>query len=210
MFRKLYASSPGLQKFYRARISRLFNPWMRLGSAVDHSGDPVRYGAMALAIQRIRSSGVHGAFAELGVYRGDVSAFLCKLAPERKLYLFDTFAGFPKGDDDGFGNLFADTSLEAVKRRVNGNAVFRVGYFPETSVGLEDETFAFVSLDADLYNPMLAGFNFFWPRLSPGGYIFAHDYHSRYPVAQAVESAGITDFVELPDRWSSIVIRKPI
>ena len=41
------------------------------------------------------------------------------------------------------------------------------------------EKFAFVSLDTDLYKPTLAGLEFFWPRMSKGGFIFIHDFGLR-------------------------------
>src|SRR5438874_1588984 len=59
------------------------------------SDDPVRYATIMLAINALRSRGVSGAFAELGVYRGDASRAIHTAAPERRLYLFDTFDGFP-------------------------------------------------------------------------------------------------------------------
>lgn len=40
------------------------------------------------------------------------------------------------------------------------NCEIRKGYFPETAVGVEGP-FCFVSLNADLYQPMLEGINFF-------------------------------------------------
>ncbi len=73
---------------------------------------------------------------------------------------------------------FKDTSLDYV-RAVLGDAVYRKGFFPE-SIHEEDfdERFAFVSLDCDLHDPMLAGLEFFYPRLNKGGMIFCHDYSS--------------------------------
>ena len=53
--------------------------------------------------------------------------------------------------------------------------VLRKGYFPDTAVGLND-TFCFVNLDMDLYQPMLEGIRFFWENMCPGGIILLHDY----------------------------------
>ena len=66
--------------------------------------------------------------------------------------------------------------------------VVHQGFFPATAEGVEDR-FAFVSLDVDLHDPTAAGLEFFFPRLSPGGFIFVHDYNNgRYNgVRQAVE-----------------------
>jgi O-methyltransferase len=88
----------------------------------------------------------------------------------------------------------------------------REGIFPETATGLEDETFAFVHLDADLYQSTLDGLNFFYPRLSPGGCIIVHDYnHNWEGVTKAVDEFSETIpecFVEMPDMYGSVVLVK--
>ena len=43
--------------------------------------------------------------------------------------------------------------------------------FPETAEAAEDETFAFVYVDACLYNPTFRALEFFFPRMSRGGII---------------------------------------
>lgn len=108
--------------------------------------------------------------------------------PDRKFYLYDTFNGFDERDIDIYEEcsknfretfIFNDTNFEVVLKNIayRGNAIIRKGYFPETIGETEkDEKFAFVSLDMDLYKPTMAGLNFFWPRLSPGGVIFVHDF----------------------------------
>ncbi len=131
---------------------------------------------------------VPGAVAELGVFQGDFACHINALFPDRSLYLFDTFEGFPEQDvareaSHGAENVarqwfkFAGTneSLVLGKMPHPETCIIRKGYFPQTALGLE-ETFAFVSLDADLYEPMLAGLRYFYPRLSKGGFIFAHDF----------------------------------
>jgi O-methyltransferase len=212
-------NSPQLQSVYRTYAARYIHPWIHRAPysreaqrAVLRSGDPTRYGAVALAMSRVNLDEIPGAVAELGVYRGDMAVFLQKFCMNRMLYLFDTFGGFPSQDAGQFGTMFSNTSLDYVRRRMAAapNVVYRKGYFPDTASGLEDEAFAFVSLDADLYKPTLAGLRFFWPQLSPGGYIFLHDYHSHFPIADAVRDFGLRDFVELPDKTGSIVLRKPI
>src|SRR5215210_3315349 len=83
-------------------------------SLVTHR-DYVRLATFGLAIERIRSEGVDGSFAELGVYQGETSRFVHKMAPNRDYYLFDTFEGFPEEDleantveDDRFRNTSVD------------------------------------------------------------------------------------------------------
>ena len=149
--------------------------------------------------------------AELGVYRGEYSRILHRLSPSRKLYLFDTFGGFQDGTD----NRFRDTSADLVRKVVNGDpnkVLIREGFFPQTTEGLELEKFAFVMLDGDRYEVTLAGLRFFVPRLVKGGYLFANDFNN--PESEQAVSRAFAEFfgnskpyVEIPDRWGSVVLR---
>lgn len=178
--------------------------------------DPVRFASVLIALRVIDKDGIPGSCAELGVYRGDMSIVIHTACPHRLLYLFDTFEGFPARDLPGDDGRFRDTSVEIVTERLGDltNVIVRKGYFPETAKGLEDEKFAFVMLDADLFAPTMAGLEFFYPRLVPGGYIFAHDYNSpesNWAVSRAVDSF-FADKPEkpiaIPDKWGSVIIRK--
>lgn len=84
--------------------------------------------------------------------------------------MFDTFEGFDKRDlevetkeTQKMGTYLSDTSIELVlsKMPYPNNVVIKKGYFLETASGLENETFCFVNLDADLYEPIKAGLEFF-------------------------------------------------
>lgn len=52
--------------------------------------------------------------------------------------------------------------------------------FPKTTKGVEEEKFAFVSIDVDFEQSIFEGLKFFYPRLNNGGMIFIHDYNNRY------------------------------
>lgn len=183
----------------------------------------VRSSSLILAAERIRD-GVEGDIAELGVYRGDTAAVLNDMFPERTLYLFDTFQSFSDSDIETeksvtgakiFADEFADTSPELVLSKLScpEKAVIRQGWFPDTAEGVET-SFAFVSLDADLYAPTLAGLKWFMPRLSCGGMILLHDYNNpRFPgVKQAVRDFeaenGAVPLVPLGDLHGTAVIVK--
>ena len=178
---------------------------------ISASVDKVRIASIALALHTIDSEGVAGAMAELGVYRGELSRVLHSLSPSRRLYLFDTFAGFRDGADA----RFRDTSAAFVRSYIGGDPskiLIREGFFPATAAGLEEESFAFVMLDGDKYDVTLAGLRFFMPRLVKGGYLFAHDFNN--PESQRAVSRAFADFfgdskpyVEIPDRWGSVVLR---
>ena len=127
--------------------------------------DPIRYSTIALAINTIQNEQNEGSFAELGVYKGETSQVIHLMAPERELYLFDTFEGFPseyleiKNDD----YRYKDTNVELIKKTIGNmnNITIKKGTFPETAVGLESEFFSFVHLDADLNHSTLKGLDFF-------------------------------------------------
>jgi O-methyltransferase len=181
---------------------------------VTDSIDRVRYASLALALETIEREGIAGCMAELGVWRGTTSAFIHSQVPTRRLYLFDTFEGFP-GESESDGR-FRDTSVDAVRQRIgdSSNVIFRVGMFPDTARGLESEQFAFALLDADKYAPTLAGLDFFYPRVDRGGYVFIHDYNS--PESEHGVSRAVSEFlrdkpekvIEIPDLWGSAVFRK--
>ncbi len=162
-----------------------------LRSMERRSPDRIRFYNIWMQINRILHEEIPGDFAELGVYKGTTARIIHLCATDRKLHLFDTFEGFPSedlknetGKAAGYTSRhFADTSLEKVKKYLgkHENIVFHAGYFPETTKGLENESYAFVNIDVDLHDPTLAGLEYFYPRLSPGGIILVHDYNQDWP-----------------------------
>nr|WP_052062300.1 TylF/MycF/NovP-related O-methyltransferase [Helicobacter saguini] len=131
------------------------------------------------------------AVAEVGVYRGDFARVINESFKENRFYLFDTFEGFSVNDmqssRDGVmrANLgvkhFANTSVELVlgKMPFPQNCVIKKGWFPSSASDLDSkEKFCFVNLDCDLYEPILAGLKFFYPRMCKGGIILVHEYFS--------------------------------
>ena len=154
--------------------------------------------------QYAEEQGFSGNVAECGVCMGEFSYYINKYFPDKQLYLFDTFEGFSERDlsversfnNDKFldsifnsGEIFVGANAQVVLARMlhPEKCVLKKGYFPETAAGLKDR-FCFVNLDMDLYQPMLAGLRFFYPRMCPGGVILMHDYfHPELPgVKQAV------------------------
>ena len=125
----------------------------------------------------------------MGVYRGDFAKVINEIFPERKFYLFDTFEGFPEIDlnyeiehgllKNEVGKL-SNTSVEYVLNKMpyRDKCIIRKGYFPDTTEGLENEQYAFVNIDVDLYKPIISGLEYFWPRMVENGYIIVHDYFS--------------------------------
>ncbi len=139
----------------------------------------------------IYSKKLRGNVAEAGVAHGDFAKYINAYFPDRRLYLFDTFTGHDARDFEieRSLNTTATFSIEDSKRYATSvdavkaclpyplQADFRVGYFPETTAGIEDE-FVFVSVDMNLYAPTKAALQYFYPRMVKGGVIVCHDYFS--------------------------------
>ena len=184
--------------------------------------DKIRFYNFWLQIERLKKENIKGDFAELGVHKGETAKMIFEMDPTRTIHLFDTFEGFNatdlKHENKQGGKYttkeFSDTSLEEVKQYVNaGNqAVFYPGYFPNTAIGLDQTTFAFVHLDADLYLPTIEGLRFFYPKLAPGGVIIIHDYnHTWDGIPKALKEFMTTipeSLVELSDWKGSVMIVK--
>ncbi len=183
--------------------------------------DKTRFFNFWFQIERLKKEKVPGAFAELGVYQGDSALILHLMDKSRAFHLFDTFSGFTKKDlqtESGEAatytkHNFADTSLERVKKKLSDpQFVFHKGYFPETVKEVENEKFALVNMDVDLYNPTKAGLEFFYPRLTPGGILIIHDYNTKWPgIMKAVDDFARTipePLVPLTDKDSSVMILK--
>lgn len=193
----------------------------------EYQHDYFRFRTFELMVNEIDKLSVPGAAAELGVYRGTFAKLINRKFPGRKLYLFDTFASFDEGEfagekelgrcEERFIDSFKNTSVQSVLDIMPApeNCVIRQGLFPGTAAGLEDETYAFVSIDVDLEKSILEGLRYFYPRLNPGGAIFLHDYNNYFleGVSAAVEAyeaeLGETLMkVPLADEGGTLVIRK--
>lgn len=184
--------------------------------------DVVRINTLELLAKEIKSNQVKGNCAELGVYQGGFAHLINKNFPNKKLYLFDTFQGFDTRDikkevekkfSDGKQD-FSKTTISLVMAGMTNrkNVIIKKGWFPETTSGVED-TFAFVSIDADLYGPILAGLEYFYPRLEKGGYLMVHDYNNqaykgaKEAVDEFCEKHSITR-IPVCDHSGSVIIAK--
>lgn len=193
------------------------------GNRIRNGGDLVRLWTIILNATQALNDDVPGDVAELGVWKGHTSAVLGHYASMRgrKIHLFDTFEGFSdsdlKGVDQDKGTGFTDTSLEKVKENLGlpSNQVnFVMGRFPDSLKPEHmDLKFSLVSLDCDLYLPMKAGLEYFYPRLSQGGIIFVHDYSSIYwdGTKRAVDEflQTVNEFpILIADKSGTAIIRK--
>ena len=164
-----------------------------------------------------RGKKASGSVAECGVGKGFFASVINESFPDKSLYLFDTFSGFDKRDlvhESGetvkkvieckamYGNnssVGAEVALSHCPHK--DKCIIKAGYVPETFLGLENERFAFVNIDMDLYAPTLAALRFFVPRLAGGGVIWVHDYYGGpwQGIKKAIDEFALeSDFTLLP------------
>ncbi len=203
-------------------VRDLFAKWIR-GNRMNNNGDAARFISLILNVRKVMEEGVQGDIAELGVWRGNSAALLARVAQQhgRNLFLFDTFEGFDvrdlKGIDSGSRESdFQNTSVDYVKETVGsgGNVQYVKGFFPESvPEALYASRFAVVHIDCDLYAPMKAALEFFYPRMPKGALLIMHDYHSgAWPGAtQAINefcAASGESLILLPDKSGTAMCRK--
>lgn len=158
----------------------------------EYKYDYFRFRTFELMANEILMKDVPGEVAEVGVFRGIFSRMINYKFCDKNLYLFDTFESFDteefkqefeKGRCDAeFIQDFAETSVESVLNSMPypQKCVVKKGLFPQTVSGMEDESYAFVSIDVDFENSIVEGLRYFYPRLNSGGAIFIHDYNNRF------------------------------
>jgi O-methyltransferase len=141
---------------------------------------------------------IEGGRAECGVYRGASALLLCHALrawqPDfrgRGMYLVDSFKGTLESSEDDLipvrgedgrtemraffapGRTDASAALAAEALHEFPEVDIRCGWIPEVLDALPEQPWAFVHLDVTLYEATLASLAYFYPRLAPGGVIFA-------------------------------------
>lgn len=207
------ASFPGRVDLYRR--------WIR-GNKINKNGDASRFMGLLLNVRQLLKEEIDGDFAELGVWRGNSAAILAAYAAEsgKRLFLFDTFSGFDRrdlvGEDKGKRLEFEDTSIDFVRKTAGHDEIttYIKGFFPDSiTSGVEARKFSLVHLDCDLYLPMKAALEFFYPRMHRGGMIILHDYSSgswlgaTNAIDEFYKATG-EHVVLWPDKSGTAVIRK--
>lgn len=146
-----------------------------------------------------KDKNIYGCVAEGGVFQGEFSKEINRLFPKSKFYLFDTFEGFDNRDielenEKGYSashSGYLDNTTENIvldKLLHPELCIIKKGYFPDSVIDIPEEHYCFVNLDFDLYQPTLAGIEYFSKRMVSGGIILLHDYfHEDYKgIKQAV------------------------
>jgi len=146
------------------------------------------------------SLALDGETAECGCFRGLSSYVIC--ATERRHrpgydgrshHVFDSFEGLsaPQAEDLSGGDAPGEARVDGMRKagafrasleEVRANLAdfpgidYRPGWLPDSLRGVAERRYRLLHLDLDLYAPTAGALEYFWPRLSSGGYVVCDDY----------------------------------
>jgi len=166
--------------------TKIVRKLLRLGDIVEICRVGSRYSVnpyeklRLMADEFLKVVHLAGDVADLGAYRGGTSLILRRLAPEKRLYLFDTWNGTPFNDELCHHKKGEwPSSLEECQSIVGKDklTIYFEGIFPYVVENqIKENAFCFVYVDMDTYQSTCDAINYFWPKLVPGGVLLLDDY----------------------------------
>lgn len=145
----------------------------------------------------LMSEHLEGDIVEMGCHSGG-TAMLFSLLTSKKVYLYDSFEGFPEEDTDGKDSagfqphkyaVTMDSVLQNYKNYDIKDPIIIPGYFNNLTEKDLPSKISFAHIDSDLYQSVMDSLELVYPLVTSGGYILIDDYLSpRYEGAtQAVK-----------------------
>lgn len=124
--------------------------------------------------------GIPGVFAEVGAWKCGVSIEMSKICPEKHVYAFDVFGGYPYEHTTAFKN-FAILDFAEVQELVRPYPRVHLirGKHEETIPLFSDmigHGFSMIYLDSDFYSSHKVALDHFGPLVNQGGILCFHDW----------------------------------
>jgi O-methyltransferase len=158
---------------------------------INDQFNEVETGVLLRELNKILDARVVGDIVELGCYKGRTSVLIQKklVGTNKKLYLYDSFAGLPPknnqdlsplGEQFKTGQLLASKHevIKAFKQAGLAMPVIREAWFSELKSEDLPERIALAFLDGDFYESILTSLKLVWPKLSDGAVVIIDDYHN--------------------------------
>lgn len=139
-------------------------------------------------LRAIQQKAIVGDVVEFGCYVGTTSVYLAaELEKERKLWLYDSFAGLPektKQDVSPLGTQFQAGELSASRKQLDQTfqklsvpkPVITKAWFTDLNNTDIPQNIAFAFLDGDYYHSVLDPLKLIWDHLSDGACVVVDDY----------------------------------
>ncbi|WP_210199710.1 TylF/MycF/NovP-related O-methyltransferase [Mesorhizobium sp. WSM3876] len=149
-----------------------------------------------MLVEAVIEKGIPGDLIETGVWRGGACIYMRAILAahgqsERKVVVADSFEGLPPPDGKKYPADKRDklstfdelaVSLDDVKRNfaayglLDSQVQFAKGFFKDTLGKLDNERFALIRLDGDMYESTMDALTALYDKVSPGGYVIVDDY----------------------------------
>lgn len=136
---------------------------------------------------------IDGAIAECGVFKGTTSHLLCsvlkKNKPNVRYEVYDSFEGLSEPNEvdrtgenmyEGKGSM--SCSLSQVKKNLDEFDFIHYykGFIPQSFPINNERNYSFVHIDLDLYEPIKASLEYFYPKMAVGGTIIVDDFNTKW------------------------------
>jgi Macrocin-O-methyltransferase (TylF) len=139
-----------------------------------------------------------GLVLEFGVYKADTLNLIASLAPEAKIFGFDSFQGLPEDWRPGFKKGMFSTSPPLVPK----NVTLIIGLFEKTIPEFfrtHADPISFIHIDCDLYSSTRTVLQHCNLGIGKGTIIIFDEYFN-YPGWESHEYRAFSEFVEEADR----------
>ena len=184
-------------------------------------------------IQEIIQQNIKGDFIEVGVWRGGACILMRSVLDilhidDRKIWLADSFAGFPEANPTEYPADDGDTlhehpemvvSLEEVKDNfreyglLDEQVQFIDGWFKDSLPLAPVEQLALLRIDGDRYESTWLALQYLYPKLSVGGYVVIGDYFSvpasQLAVKEYCAAHGLTPDIQRIDDMAAFWQKTP-
>jgi O-methyltransferase len=225
----------------RVTDSKLFDQPQWIGDIVSRvqpytMTSPERIVSLCQAIDHVAKWKIPGDVVECGVWRGGsmmavALTLLHRQSTDRKLYLYDTFAGMTEPTEHDIeaqtgraAGAFYDgravaCGIEEVMHNIRqcsypfDKVKLVCGDVQETIPDTAPERIALLRLDTDWYASTKHELTHLWPRLSPQGVLIIDDYGhwagAREAVDEFLEQLNVPIFLHRIDYTGRLVVKSP-
>ncbi len=142
------------------------------------------------SMETVLQENIPGDFIETGVWRGGACIFMRGILTaygeqSRKVYVADSFVGLPPPDSQRYPADAGDTHYQYFQLAISREQVeenfkkydllddqveFVEGFFEDTLHKIDNNAFAMIRLDGDMYGSTIVALEALYPKLSKGGF----------------------------------------
>jgi O-methyltransferase len=171
---------------------------------------------------------IQGNVVECGTFHGlsafQISKIMVENDAKRIFHIFDSFEGLSKIEEEDTSGAVSISDQELRSQFAYGEQMVRdnlsefdfieyyKGWIPVRFSEVKNESFSFVHIDVDLYQPIKDCIEFFYPKLNKGGIMLFDDYGftvqfpgAKKAVDEFIAESNVSFFISLPSGQAFII-----